>query len=64
MNMNTLKIPMEYLWLNRLRESGMVNMFGASSALEIAFDMDHREARKVLLEWMEWVGKNPENVNL
>lgn len=64
--MNKLKIPMEYIWLNRIRESGTINMFGAAHVLAEAFDMepDLREARKVVSDWMQWVNENPENVNL
>jgi len=55
------KIREEFLYLNRLRESGDTNMFGAAPYLEMEFDLDRREARKVLMEWMRWVESNPEN---
>jgi len=54
----------EYLFLNRLRESGVTNMFGASPYLQSAFDLERREAIKVLGEWMRWTEENDENVNL
>jgi hypothetical protein len=56
---------MEYfIWLNRLRESGETNMYGASPYLQCAFSMNKREARKILVEWMEWVSSNPSNRDL
>ena len=55
------KIREEFIYLNRLRESGDTNMFGAAPYLEMEFDLDRREARKVLMEWMRWVESNPEN---
>ena len=39
-------------YLDTLRESGVTNMFGAVPYLEQAFDIDRREAKTVLLEWM------------
>jgi hypothetical protein len=55
------KIRPEFTYLNRLRESGATNMFGAGAYLEDEFDLDRREAKKILLEWMQWVEENPEN---
>ena len=54
----------EFEFLNRLRESGETNMFGASPYLACAFDLPKREASKVLIEWMEWVNSNPANLDL
>ena len=51
----------EFTYLNRLRESGATNMFGASPYLEMEFDLDRREAKQVLMAWMQWVGENPSN---
>jgi hypothetical protein len=45
------KIEM-FEYLDTLRESGVTNMFGAAPYLEQAFDIDRREAKTVLLEWM------------
>lgn len=39
-------------YLDTLRESGVTNMFGAGQYLQQAFDIDRREAKSVLLEWM------------
>ena len=40
-------------YLNALRESGVVNMFGAASYLEEEFGLDRKEAKAVLIQWME-----------
>lgn len=40
-------------FLNDLRESGKTNMFGASLYLEEAFDLNRREAKTVLMNWMK-----------
>jgi len=58
------KIRPEFKFLNRLRESGITNMYGASPYIAEAFDVNKREASKILVEWMEWVDKNPKNLNL
>lgn len=55
------KIRPEFEFLNRLRESGETNMFGASPYIAEAFDVDRREASKILMEWMQWVNNNPSN---
>ena len=47
----------EFEWLNMVRESGYMTMFQAGQSLQDAFGLDRREAKKVLLEWMEWVQK-------
>ena len=54
----------EFEFLNRLRESGETNMFGASPYLACAFDIPKREASKILTEWMSWVNEEPSRVNL
>jgi len=54
----------EFEFLNRLRESGETNMFGASPYLACAFDIPKREASKILMEWMQWVNAEPSRVNL
>ena len=54
----------EFEFLNRLRESGETNMFGASPYLACAFDLPKREASKILMEWMQWVNEEPSRVNL
>ena len=45
-------------FLDELRESGAVNMFGASLPLrEMFFELSKAEARKVLGYWMKTFGK-------
>jgi len=47
----------EFVFLDGLRESGVVNMFGASPYLEESFpSLNHEEAIKVLSKWMETFG--------
>lgn len=40
-------------WLEKLRVSGITNMFGASPYLAAAFNLDQREAYRILVKWME-----------
>ena len=40
-------------YLDRLRESGRTNMFGAGVYLEDNFNLTKRDARNVLIYWME-----------
>jgi hypothetical protein len=54
----------EFIYLNRLRESGDTNMYGAAPYLAAMFDLGRREASKILVEWMEWVSANPSNRDL
>jgi hypothetical protein len=54
----------EFRYLNRLRESGATNMYGAASYLEYEYDMTRGEAKQVLLDWMAWVEENPDNRDL
>lgn len=54
----------EFLFLNRLRESGKCNMFGASPYLAEAFDLGKREASDILIEWIQWVSETPSNRDL
>ena len=54
----------QFIYLNKLRESGDTNMYGASPYLACAFSVPRREASKVLIEWMEWVNSNPSNLDL
>lgn len=44
------KEAMQYL--NRLRDSGVTNMFGAAPYVEQEFGLDRREARRILTLWM------------
>lgn len=40
-------------FLDDLRESGKTNMFGAAPYLEAEFDLERKEAKAVLMEWMD-----------
>lgn len=54
----------QFLFLNALRRDGSVNMFGAAPWLEDYFLLDRREAKKVLMAWMQWANENPSNLEL
>ena len=42
----------KFLFLDELRESGAVNMFGAAPYLAEMFGLSKRDAREVLGQWM------------
>ena len=44
--------PNYYEYLDRLRESGVVNMFGAGEYVETEFDVTKQEAKEIVLDWM------------
>ena len=44
-------------FLMALRDSGVVNMYGAAPYLQEAFELSRNEARTVLVEWMNSFGK-------
>lgn len=44
-------------FLNDLRDSGQINMFGAASVLAEAFEINKYEAREILASWMKSYGK-------
>lgn len=58
------KVREEFLFLNRLRESGTINMFLAGLPLQEVFGLNRKEASKTLTEWMQWVSGNPEHRDL
>lgn len=41
-----------WLYLEKLRESGVTNMFGAVPFLQMEFGMSHNAAKAVLNDWM------------
>lgn len=45
------------MFLDALRDSGVVNMFGATPYIVENFGLDERTARKRLQDWMEGFGK-------
>ena len=44
-------------YLDDLRESGQVNMFGSGTYLQSAFGLSRYEAKDVVLEWMKTFGE-------
>ena len=48
---------MVFDYLDNLRESGAVNMFGAAPWVERAFDVDRETALAMLSEWMQTYGE-------
>lgn len=41
-----------WLFLEKLRESGVTNMFGAAPFLQMEFGMSYNNAKAVLIDWM------------
>ncbi len=41
-----------YDYLNALRDSGVVNMFGAGAYLQEQFGLSRSEARTIVIAWM------------
>jgi hypothetical protein len=39
-------------FLNELRESGEINMFGAAPYIQDIYEVDSREAKRLLVLWM------------
>ena len=55
-----MKTANEYwIYLENLRRSGIVNMYGAGEYLEINFGLSAQEAYKILADWMH--NYNPED---
>jgi hypothetical protein len=42
-----------FAFLDNVRESGSINMFGAAPVLQEVFGLDRHDARDMLLEWMD-----------
>jgi hypothetical protein len=42
-----------FVYLDNIRETGAINMFGAAPYLQDAFGLSRYEARDILLEWMD-----------
>jgi len=55
--MEKTNLKAEYKYLDALRESGVVNMFGAGPYLEEVFDINKKEAKEILVSWMNQFGK-------
>lgn len=41
-----------WVFFEQLRRSGVVNMFGAGPYLAVAFDLSEKEAKGILIDWM------------
>lgn len=48
-----------WIYLEELRKSGVTNMFGATPYLMNEFNLDEKEAAKILADWMH--NYNPED---
>jgi len=46
-----------FQYLDDLRESGQVNMFGSGVYIQEAFGLTRHEAKVVVLEWMKTFGE-------
>jgi hypothetical protein len=51
--MDNAQRPAAFRYLDSLRESGRINMFGSAPYLAEAFGLSKNEAREVLRQWME-----------
>jgi hypothetical protein len=51
--MDNAQRPATFRYLDSLRESGRINMFGAAPYLAETFGLSKNEAREVLRQWME-----------
>lgn len=47
-------------YLDALRESGAINMWGAAPYLQEAFGLSRQEARVIFLEWMDTFSQRQE----
>jgi hypothetical protein len=41
-----------FIFLDNIRETGKINMFGAAPYLQEAFQLNKYDAKDILLEWM------------
>jgi hypothetical protein len=48
-----------YIYLEELRDSGVTNMWGASSYLEEEFDLGRKDARAIHLAWIKAFMEDP-----
>lgn len=42
-----------FVYLDELRETGKINMFGAAPYLQDEFNLKPHEAKAIVLEWMD-----------
>jgi hypothetical protein len=46
-----------FFFLDTLRESGAVNMFGAGFYVQEEFNVSRREGKELVIEWMKTFGE-------
>lgn len=52
MSEDTNKDQEYFEYLNEVRESGIINMFGAAPLLSAAFEIPIKQAKEILVRWM------------
>ena len=55
--MKTIDKNAVFEFLDEIRESGSINMFGAAPYIQDAFGVTRYEAKDLLLEWMRTFGQ-------
>ena len=50
-----------FVYLDSLRESGEINMFGAAPYIQEMFGYSRAEAREMLFKWMETYSQRKQN---
>lgn len=55
--MKTVNKDVVFEFLDEIRESGSINMFGATPYIIDAFGVSRYEAKDLLLEWMQTFGQ-------
>lgn len=50
---NSESLEQYFAFLDSIRESGKINMFGAAPVLQEVYGLTRQESRKILLEWMD-----------
>ena len=53
----TFLVEKHLTYLDELRESGEINMFGAAAYLQSDFDLNRTQAREILAYWMKTFSK-------
>ena len=49
-----------FIYLNKLRESGVTNIFGSPTYVQERFDIDPKEARQIVSLWMTYFHEDSE----
>lgn len=57
---NSIMKEQYFDYLDALRESGAINMWGAAPYLQEAFGLSRQEARVIFLEWMDTFSQRQE----